>query len=96
VQIKLSYHLDFWNKYGNVLAYMEWVADKLGITDMEDWKNVSVEQLSVLHGGGLVKKMGGITELLEYCFPSISFIHSFIHSFIRSFIKLFFNELLMN
>ena len=62
----------FWDSEQNVKVYLEWVAEKLNICEIEDWLTVTNEQLNGLRGAALVKKSGGIIPLLKKYFPQNS------------------------
>lgn len=54
----------FWFNEKNIKQFMEYVAQRLQFTTMEDWYNLSVKNVNVLGGSGLMRNLGGSTYLL--------------------------------
>jgi hypothetical protein len=60
-----SVHTGFWNSDQNVLGYLRWVEDQLNLTTKQEWSEVTTEQINRLKGSFLLKKYGGLANLLQ-------------------------------
>lgn len=45
----------WWNKMENQVAYCTWVMEQIGLSNMEDWYHVTVQQVINLHGTLIVE-----------------------------------------
>jgi len=59
----------FWESARNTENYLRWVSEQLGIKQTSDWMRVSTKQLRALHGESLIKKWGGLEQLLSRVLP---------------------------
>jgi len=59
----------YWDKKENVLEFLEWAADKLGITKKEQWLNVTRKHIIELGGNTLLDKYGGVQKLVTTFYP---------------------------
>jgi hypothetical protein len=59
----------FWKEKGNIMDYLEWLAEVLNIHKKEDWYSVSCEQILSLKGKTLMQTHGGLIPLLGRLFP---------------------------
>ena len=60
----------YWNETRNVSSYLQWFADKLNISTLEEWKLISLEQL-IQHGGYfLAHTPGGLMKAVTQHFPT--------------------------
>jgi hypothetical protein len=59
----------FWQEKSNVLWYMSWLSDQIGICKMDDWYHIP-QSLMETHGAiPLMKIYGGKMGLLTVCYP---------------------------
>jgi len=62
----------FWDNKQNILRYMKWVSDEIGVVSMRDWYSLSNKQFIHLGGSRLLMKYGGLIPLLSHLFPHCS------------------------
>ena len=60
----------YWEQQENLVNFVEWLGDKLEIKRMEDWHRVSLAQIAKLASLTVVKKTGGLFELLKTVYPN--------------------------
>lgn len=58
-----------WENEENVLQYLQWAGERLGVKSPQDWLNVSPKRLVELDGTSLLTKYGGMLGLLRKFFP---------------------------
>jgi hypothetical protein len=61
----------FWDDRGNLMTYIGWLGNQLGIKKMEDWYDYGSRDLKKNYGHYLLKKFGSFPSLLKECFPGI-------------------------
>jgi len=61
--------LGYWCETSNGKRFLEWVANRLDIVQMDDWYRVSTHQLCFLGGEGFRKRIGGLHAMLTQFFP---------------------------
>ena len=60
----------FWEDESNVKKYLEWLSDKLEISTVEAWSQVTAHHIAVgLKGYSLLKKSGGLIQMLSKYVP---------------------------
>ncbi len=59
-----------WDKKQNVEEFMQEMGDMFNLTNLEDWKKVSVKHFIALRGDYLLKKCGGLNNLLSRLYGS--------------------------
>ncbi len=55
----------FWTDTDNIRGYIGWLSNQLGITDVEDWKDVSIDELRFYSAVPLVRTHGGWKPFVE-------------------------------
>lgn len=61
----------FWEDRNNQIEYLEWLSQQLGVSSMDQWYQVSAEDIKSRAGAGLLKHHGHkVADLLLYAFPS--------------------------
>ena len=58
---------NLWNDEKNIVAYLTWLSEQLGIVQKDDWKHVSTQQINP----SLLQKFGGIQNLISTYFPGV-------------------------
>ncbi len=59
-----------WKSDSTINSYMMWLGQRLNYITMEDWYNISKNDLVNNHGGGLMDRFSGSpTKLLQYVYP---------------------------
>jgi hypothetical protein len=58
----------YWNKRSNVMKFMDWIGEKLGVKELDDWYKVTYRQVQQLGGYHLMSE-GGLYGLLCRCYP---------------------------
>lgn len=53
-----------WNSRENRRRYLDWLGNKLGLTDLDGWYSVTREQIEANHGSNLLKMFSGSPYLL--------------------------------
>jgi len=61
----------FWKDSNNLVGYLRWLSEQLGISTMRDWKCISYHQIKYLKGSVLLSQHKGVLPLLRHCFPDI-------------------------
>ena len=59
----------FWINTENQRAFMDHVAEKLGIRTLDEWYYMSKSALEEIGGEMIIKSYGGIASLLIACYP---------------------------
>jgi hypothetical protein len=59
----------FWSDLPAVREYMNWLAERLGISTLEDWYMVTNEQVIRNYGASLLGRYGTFFKALQACFP---------------------------
>jgi hypothetical protein len=66
-------HRNFWTSIENQRAFLEHVAQQMGIQDMEGWYDVTQLDLQARHGSGLLAYYkGNVAEAVMKVFPTHS------------------------
>ena len=61
----------FWQKAKNRRRYVEWLGQRLGIQQLEDWQQVRRSKFCENYGGSLLFLIGTHQDLLRECFPDL-------------------------
>lgn len=66
----------FWESIENQKEYLEWLRTKTGVKDMEDWYDVTLQQITE-HGGAplLAKYNNSIGHVLTAIYPDYEWVH---------------------
>lgn len=59
----------FWDDEQNVLQFMRWAEEQLGITDLDEWNYISRAAFIQLGGKTLLEKFRSLTQLLSQVYP---------------------------
>jgi hypothetical protein len=59
-----------WYDDGMVKKYLNWVSKDLGVFQMEDWYQVTRNQIVNLNGSGLFSRFHSLDKALQYIYPS--------------------------
>jgi hypothetical protein len=59
----------YWNKRENILFFLNYLSKKLDVRSIAEWKEVPRAMIVREGGGALLKKFGGIQNLLQYLYP---------------------------
>lgn len=59
----------FWQSRENCGRYLEWLGERLGVVELEDWYRVTADDVEANHGGTILSVHGGLTGLLRYWRP---------------------------
>jgi hypothetical protein len=60
--------MGFWKDHNNITKYMDWVREKLNITEREEWARVTASQFDKL-GGSWLMRQNGFVGLLQKAYP---------------------------
>src|SRR5687767_3202547 len=62
----------YWNNFGNQKAFLQQVGSSLGVKDLDDWKNVTLQQVLKAGGGSLLHAVYGnsLQRALKGIYPS--------------------------
>lgn len=63
--------MGFWTSMDNHCRFMDWLGDKLGYKDMDDWYNVTADDMNVNGGGTLLNQHynGSPSAVLQSVYP---------------------------
>jgi hypothetical protein len=67
-----------------VNAFIEWISEKLSISETADWYKVTHDQLVSYGGRNLVRQNGGIQQLLARVFPDFPWDEEYFDSNLKS------------
>lgn len=63
-------HSGFWDDQANVYRYLAWLAEKLGIEELDDWYRIQGNDFSRNHGQTLIANFGAsVCFLMKHYFP---------------------------
>jgi hypothetical protein len=63
----------FWNDKKNHKGFMNWLENELGYTKMEDWYQITIQQIAKNYGNGLLDRYNGnLTKLIMETYPEYS------------------------
>lgn len=76
----------YWSDISNQKTYMNWLFNKLNYKTIEDWYNVTGQDIIGNHGGGLLEKYkGSPIKLLSSVFPEYNWLPWKFHSIPKGF-----------
>ena len=67
---KFTVPKNFWENIENVKKYTNWLSAQLNIKTMSDWYNVTITDITLNGGKGIMKKFNSVKELLEIVYPN--------------------------
>jgi hypothetical protein len=77
----------YWKDESVLMSYIKWIEEQLNIRELDDWYEVTREQLKEYHGYGILAKHSSIYDMLLYHYPGdifSSYNWKCQHSFLRT------------
>lgn len=70
VQVPTSFS---WKKQENVRLYCDWLYSELGYNSIDDWYNLTQDEIKANSGAGLVFHISSPSKILHFAYPEINF-----------------------